>query len=369
MCIVLLRVVAFFTNLSVEDFALFDSSCLFCCSEIATTSCHVISNVIRTRLNQQFLPCAIRAVKTDVAQQLFSLKFNGSMGGCKNFKLFHRFFWLPDLCQIIAILLQFSHSTSATKWQLFLTKITNFTRSSRILHQNHWTKMNTLCFWQFAAFKWQLVLLLLNLGQKRHLDGARDVNGTAKMKIVVSGLSLALQPQLQRLCGMKQLNNNQLNHEDNWSIFFGLLFFSKFAQQHTSTVPLLVGLPQKHMQSGPGVSSSESRIWKKKSSAWKTGLMDLDKLSTPIASSVWMEQTVRHLNHGLSQRKCFPTNWMDQQSSAKLPFASKLEEQSGSMVPSMVERMMEQSSGKDWAKCFTKTKKLNVMQGTEETTR
>ena len=92
MCIVLLRVVAFFTNLSVEDFALFDSSCLFCCSEIATTSCHVISNVIRTRLNQQFLPCAIRAVKTDVAQQLFSLKFNGSMGGCKNFKLFHRFF-------------------------------------------------------------------------------------------------------------------------------------------------------------------------------------------------------------------------------------------------------------------------------------
>ena len=46
MFVVLFGVVAFFTNLLMEDFALFDSSCLFCRSEIATASCNAVSDII-----------------------------------------------------------------------------------------------------------------------------------------------------------------------------------------------------------------------------------------------------------------------------------------------------------------------------------
>ena len=46
MLIVLFRVVAFFTNLLMENFTLFDSSCLFCCSEVPSPSGNIISNVV-----------------------------------------------------------------------------------------------------------------------------------------------------------------------------------------------------------------------------------------------------------------------------------------------------------------------------------
>ena len=67
--------------------------------------------------------------------------------------------------------------------------------------------------------------LLLNLQQKRLLDGARDANGTAKTKIVVSRLSLALQPQLQRLCGMRPTQQQPIESGGElkhllWSLVF-----------------------------------------------------------------------------------------------------------------------------------------------------
>ena len=46
MFIVLVGVVVFFTNLSMQDFSLFDSSSLFCCGEVASPSGDIISNVI-----------------------------------------------------------------------------------------------------------------------------------------------------------------------------------------------------------------------------------------------------------------------------------------------------------------------------------
>ena len=46
MLVVLFRVVVFFTDLSMQDFTLLDSSGLFCCSQIATTSCNLVPDVI-----------------------------------------------------------------------------------------------------------------------------------------------------------------------------------------------------------------------------------------------------------------------------------------------------------------------------------
>ena len=46
MFIVLFTVVVFFTKLPIEDFPLFDSSCLFCCSEVPSLNGKVSSDVI-----------------------------------------------------------------------------------------------------------------------------------------------------------------------------------------------------------------------------------------------------------------------------------------------------------------------------------
>ena len=65
-----------------------------------------------------------------------------------------------------------------------------FEKTSRTASNGHTLLLANFCFQVMVD------AIAVELAAKEHLDGVRDVNGTAKTKIVVSGLSLALQPQL-----------------------------------------------------------------------------------------------------------------------------------------------------------------------------